>query len=301
MNIQEYNHLRSEQTALRRMLVSMPVENVLDRSGIEARLEEIGERLSAAGVPSRSPARAVLTFRGRPVVDQQGIFADFGTQAANRFTDAIAKVAAGLSAPLSAMGPIPHRTDGQLLITSTAVGSFGFEFEEYCPNVLDFGEENPAGQALEIVRGLLESTQGTDDDLADSAAAADPRAITAVREFLDLLVSNEAICALEYNERIARFRDVGEVRRAVQRLSGDNLRENETTLHGEFQGVLPKARRFEFKLSADGEVIRGKVGPAITDPDVINRYLHRPTEISVITTQVGNGKPRYVLLALPSW
>src|SRR5438105_12152775 len=119
MKIQEYKHLRAEQTALQRMLASIPEENVLDRSGLEARLDEVAEQLGAAGTPSRGPARAVLTFQGRPVVERHGIFAEFGTQAANRFTDAVAKVAAGLSAPLSAMGPIPHRDDGQLLITST--------------------------------------------------------------------------------------------------------------------------------------------------------------------------------------
>lgn len=65
--------------------------------------------------------------------------------------------------------------------------------------------------------------------------------------------------------------------------------------------MLPTGRRFEFKRSPDGEVIRGKIGPAVADPDIINQRLHQPTTISVLTTQVGNGKPRYVLLALPSW
>ncbi len=301
MNIQYYDHLRSEQTSLRRMLGDTPAENVLDRSSLESRLEEVDEQLADAGVPQRRPARAVLTFRGRPVVERHGVFADFGAQATNRFTDALRKVAAGLAAPLSAMGPIPHRNDHQLLITNTAVGSFGFEFEEYCPNVLDFGDENPAGQALEIVRDLLESTHGTDDELAESAAAADPRAIAAIRDFLDLLATSEATCALEFNRRVARFRDVGEVRRASERLSQDNLHERETTLHGEFQGVLPGSRRFEFKLSADSTIVHGKIGPAIPDPAVINRHLHQPTEIHVLETQVGAGKPRYVLSALPSW
>jgi len=141
MNIQEYNHLRTEQTALQRMLASIPEENVLDRSGFEARLDELAEQLGAAG----------------------------------------------------------------------------------------------------------------------------------------------------------------EVRQAGERLSQDNLRAEEVTLRGEFQGVLPKARRFEFKLSADGEVIRGKIGPAVTDPDIINQHLHRPTTISLMATRFGTGKPQYVLLALPSW
>jgi hypothetical protein len=140
MNIREYNDLRSEQTALKRMLAGIPIENVLDRSGLQARLEEVGEQLGAAG----------------------------------------------------------------------------------------------------------------------------------------------------------------EVGRAFERLRKNNFREQETTLHGEFQGVLPKARQFEFLLATDAEVVRGKIGPAIVNPDVINQYLHRPTTITVMVTQVGNGRPRYVLLALPS-
>lgn len=301
MNIQEHNQLHSEQNALRRMLAGIPAENLLDRSGMKARLEEVDERLATGGAPRRGPVRAVLTFGGRPVLDRRGIFADFGSQAANRFAEAVAKVAAGLAAPLAAMGPIPNRADSQLLITSTAVGSFGFEFEEHRPNVLNFGDESPAGEALEIVQGLLDGTRGSDDDLADSASAADPRTVAAIREFLELLASNEAVCALEFNERASRFRDVGEVRRAVARLNRENLREEQSTLRGEFLGVLPEARRFEFKLSVEGEVIRGKVGPGVADPSSINRHLHRPTEISVIATQVGSGKPRYVLLSVPAW
>lgn len=299
MNLQEYTQLRGEQTALRRMLAGIPTENVLDRSGLEARLEEVDERLTSGGSPRHGPARAVLTFGGRPVLERHGVFADFGSQAANRFTDAVAKVAAGLAAPLAAMGPIRNRADSQLLITGTAIGSFGFEFEEHRAAVLDFGEESAAAQALAIVRDLLEGTRGTDDELADSASAADPRAVLAVREFLELLAASEAVCALEFNDRASRFRDVGEVRRAVERLSRENLSEEQKTLDGEFLGVLPEARRFEFKLSAEGEVIRGTIGPGVADPDAINRHLHRRTEISVMATQVGGGKPRYVLLSAP--
>ncbi len=90
--------------------------------------------------------------------------------------------------------------------------------------------------------------------------------------------------------------DVGKVRRAVERLGCDNLREEEVTLHGQFQGVRPAGRRFEFKRSADGEVIRGEIGPAVADPDIINQRLHQSTSISVLATQVGNGKPRRLVV-----
>jgi hypothetical protein len=65
--------------------------------------------------------------------------------------------------------------------------------------------------------------------------------------------------------------------------------------------VLPEARRFEFRLAERGEVIRGKISPAIADPDLINRHLHQPAQIRVLETRVGTGRPRYAVLALPTW
>jgi len=302
MNRNEHLHLLAERSELQRILAGIPEEDRLTRGSFAARLEDVEEQLASTPPPVRSPARARLTFRGRPVIGHHGVFAEFGTKATNAFADTVAKVAAALSGPLSPMGPIPNREESQLLITSTAVGSFGFELEEYRPSgQLDFGEESVAGQALEMTKSLLQSTVGTDDELADSAAGTDPRAVEALRTFLDLLAANEAICLLEHEEKVFRFRDVGEVRRAVERLGQDNLREEQTHLAGEFQGVLPKGRTFEFKLADTGEVVRGKVGPAIADPDVINRHLHQATTIDVLATRVGNGRPRYVLTAVPGW
>ncbi len=190
MNSLRHNHLFAERTTLKRMLSEIPIEDVLERSGLEARLEDVENELATAGPPRREPARARLTFRGRPVVDQHGIFAEFGTRATSAFTDAVAKVASGLSGPLAAMGPIPNRDESQLLITGTALGSFGFELEEASSNLLEFEEQTIAGQALELTQSLLQSTLGTDDELADSAVAIDPRAVAAVRTFLEFLGTN---------------------------------------------------------------------------------------------------------------
>ena len=76
------------------------------------------------------------------------------------------------------------------------------------------------------------------------------------------------------------------------------------TLSGEFFGVLPKSRSFEFKLATNAtteQIIRGKVAATIENVDEINFHLHQPIRIQVMTTQVGNGRPRYVLTAMPDW
>ena len=110
------------------------------------------------------------------------------------------------------------------------------------------------------------------------------------------MADQEAVCALEFKDKVFRFADVGEVRRSEQRLSLDNIHENKQQLEGVFQGVLPKRRTFEFKLSSTQEVIAGKVGAGIADASRINHILERATKIEVQTICVGNGRPRYVLL-----
>ena len=302
MTLQEYKRLLAERVSLQRLLAEIPVEDVLDRSGLESRLELVEHELSQVAPPNREPARARLTFRGRPVIGQHGIFAEFGAKATSAFADAVAKVAAGLSGQLASMGPVPSRDESRLLITGTALGSFGFELEEMpVGDRLDFGEDTVAGKALELTQNILKGTIGSDDELADSAVATDQRAVNAVRSFLELLATNEAVCALQVDNKVFQFKDVGEVRRGVERLSHDNLHEEETQLSGEFQGVLPKARSFEFKLAATQEIIRGKVSTAISSPDDINSHLHQATTIDVLATRVGAGRPRYVLLRLPAW
>lgn len=301
MNLQEYRQLLAERVSLQRLLEEIPVEDVLDRASLESRLDGLEQALSQITPPNREPARARLTFRGRPVVGQHGIFAEFGAKATSAFSDAVAKIAAALAGDLAPMGPIPHRDESRLLITGTAIGSFGFELEEAPQdNQLDFGEETIAGQALELTQNLLKGTVGSDEELADSAVATDPRAVAAVRSFLELLAANDAVCGLQFNGRMFQFKDVGEVRRGAERLSHENLHEEETQLTGEFQGVLPKARSFEFKLAESQEVVRGKVSPTIGAPDDINGHLHQPLTIDVLATRVGTGKPRFVLLRLPS-
>ncbi|MFN8524835.1 MAG: hypothetical protein U0821_17195 [Chloroflexota bacterium] len=306
MSIDERAQLQAERGALQGILANIPEEDVLDRGSFLGRLGDVERRLAGVAADSRAPARARLTFRGRPVVDGHGIFADFGMSATKAFADAVSMMAAATTAPLAPTGPIPNHDRNQLLVTSTAVGSFGFELEEYRGDQLALEEETPVSIALGQAQELLQGVRGTDEELADAATVTDPRAVAAVRSFLETLVSSEAVCALEFRERSVSFADVGEVRRSVARLGHDNLREEEQRLEGAFQGVLPRRRQFEFKLAASddvitGDVITGTLGPSIADPDSLNAHLHELARIRVTALRVGSGRPRYVLSAPPEW
>jgi hypothetical protein len=145
MNRQERMHLLSERTALQRMIDATPQEELIDLRSLNTRLEIVNLQLVAEPEDTRQPARAKLTFGGRPVVGSFGIFAEFGMEATKAFTDAVAMVAASLSAPVQAMGPIPNRAQNQLLITSTATGSFGFELAK--PGEESRGLAGPGGDS----------------------------------------------------------------------------------------------------------------------------------------------------------
>lgn len=302
MNIEDRQQLLAEQTFLRRQLAETPAGARLTRMSTEARLRKVETALAALPAEARQRARARLTFDGVPVIASHGIFADFGMRAVSSFTDAVASVAASLTAPLAAMGPIPNRDQNQLLITNTAVGSFGFELEEFRAQQSALEEESPVAVALGRTQALLQSTLGNDEDLADVASETDPRALEKVRAFLKVLADNSAVCALQYGGRGVRFSDVGQVRNSLARLEADNLRESQDHLQGEFLGVLPKSRTFEFRVGGgDGQIVRGKVTSAIQNVDEINEHLHEAVQIAVMTTQVGNGRPRYLLTQLPQW
>jgi hypothetical protein len=301
MNRDEQRQLLAERSTLKKMISRIPETDVLDRGSFEARLREVEQELATIDLDTRSPAKARLTFRGRPVIGSHGIFAEFAMTATNAFTDAVAAMAAAFAGPLSSSGPIPNREQSQLLITSTAVGSFGFELEEHRETPLLLADESAVAQAIAQTQELLESTTGTDDELTDAAAGVAPRVINAVKKFLDVLSSEDAFCAVESGGKTFRFQDVGQVRQGLERLGQDNLHEDLATLTGEFQGVLPKRRTFEFKLAGEETVITGKIGANISDPDALNRHLHRLITISVVETRVGNGRPRYVLAVLPDW
>jgi hypothetical protein len=297
---QEFLQLLADRTALKRMIANTPTDEVIDRGSLNARLEGIEHSISEAKVDEREPARALITFNGRPVVGNYGISADFGTKIIGAFNEAVTTVAASLSGGLAAKGPIPNREQNQLLITNTALGSFGFELEEYRTAHLPIDDRTTMDIAIERTQSLLQGSINTDDELlADTASGLDQRALDKVRAFISTLAENEAVCTLQYRNQVFRFTDVGQVRRSLERISKDNLHEDVQYLKGEFQGVLPKRRTFEFKITETDHVIVGKVTPAIEDSDIINRHLHKQVEIRTMVNQVGDGRPRYLLLELP--
>jgi hypothetical protein len=300
MNRDERNHLFAERSQVEGLLATIPASQSITRASFESRLRSLNQELTAAGTATRLPVTTRLTFRGRPVIDSHAVYAQFGMAATQAFTEAVTTRAASFNALLSDMGPIPNRDDYQLLLTGTAIGSFGFQLEEPGDNLL-FGEETLVGKALLQTQQLLESTSGTDDDLTEATAGLPPRVIKEARKFLETLAAHDAVCSVTVGSRNFSFADVGQVRRAVDRLDVKNIHQEDQTFFGSFLGVLPTSRTFEFQVTADSSVLRGKIAPEVADPSDINGHLNKPIQITLTATRVGESKPRFVLHKLPVW
>lgn len=294
----EYSVITSEIRELEKILGTIPDENVIERMSFEARLQSAKDTLKKLS-PTHVAPKALLTFRGKPVFGSHGISADFAAKATGAFSDAFAAVVAGLNAGLSDSGPIPNKGKNQLLITGTAIGSFGFEFELPTNEQALFPELERTEDAMTKIEALFRLTaEGTDDEVAEVIEEIHPRAVKKVYEFLDVLVQQQAWCGLEFMNRFFRYIDYEQLKISSARLKDDNIKETEASYQGEFQGFLPTGRAFEFKLLDQEGSIRGKVDSSIESPDILNReWLYKPATVRLNVMQVGQGRPPYTLMS----
>lgn len=299
MRTSPHSSVQSEIDELEKILAALPETSAIERYAFERRLETARQTLEGLSPREQEPEALSLTFRGSPVDASRGISADFAGKASNAFADAFAAVLAGQNDRLRYMGPIPDKSRYPLMITGTAVGSFGFQIE--LPKDFDLIDELVgADQAVNTLKSLLRvSAEGTDEEVTELVEDIHPRAIRKVADFLDVLHQNDAWCGLEFRDDFFKYSNIEQLEISETRLKAENITRTEETFFGEFQGVLPQGRTFEFKISGDEGIIKGKIDPAIDEPDILNRdWLHKPVQATLSVVQVGQGRPRYTLLSL---
>lgn len=291
--------LRSEIAELESILAQIPADAVIERMTFERRLRAAREALDRLPAAAKRE-KLKLVFRGKPVEGSHGIVANFGARAASVFSDAFNAVSAGLSEDLKYMGPIPKTNGGPLLITGTAIGSFGFEFE--LPSGGQGNEQDEATPAEEAARNIQRlfkaAADGNDEEVAEVVDVIHPRAVRKVSAFLGFLVKNEAWCGLEFEGSYFRYKNVAQLRASADRLVDANIKQSEETLFGQLKGVLPQSRSFEFQTDAD-HLIKGRVGPEIENAEELNiRWLNRHITAKFEVIQVGKSRPRYTLIEI---
>lgn len=298
MTRNEYLHTSAELTFLRKQL-SKPGLSKLSSMSIQSRIDEAQALLDSMGKNSYEPAKVTLTYRGSPVWGTHGVLAEFGTAATQAFSEAVATIAASVSGVLADKGPIPNRSSNQLLITGTALGSFGFQLEEApAERQLDIEGTTAVSQAIDLMTDLLEASTKSDEELSEPISRLADRAIASVSEFLGKLASYDASCSLTTRSKTFQFVDAEQVRRSKDRLSLDNIRETTERFSGQFIGALPDKRAFEFRTD-DGSVIYGGIPRDIPNPNSVNQHLYERFEITLSARRIGSSRPKYVIHALP--
>jgi len=86
--------------------------------------------------------------------------------------------------------------------------------------------------AIEQTKAIMEASLGSDDELAEAVSEADPRALEALRTFLGTIADQEAVCVLEFKDKVFSFFRCGAGPPKRRRLSQDNIHEEDQEIYG---------------------------------------------------------------------
>ncbi|HCR3555841.1 TPA: hypothetical protein ON737_001689 [Morganella morganii] len=296
MTRDEYIYVLSERSQLMSMLESMDEDDVITRMSLEYRLSKIDEEIKNANVNTHSPAKAVITFKGDPVLGTVGISTAFSAKILKAFNSTIAHVSTSLMSVIGAQKIEP------MIITGTAKGSFGFVLEEPSRGgVLDFDEKSITSSSLEKTYKILRAAIDNDDEsLASELEDLDENSIKKLREFIDILVKEKTIFTIKNSDFSLIVRNPQQLESISYKLSVDNIKEEIETFSVTFTGVLPNRRRCEFKFANnDSSVEVATISPHIESPEVINTLVNKVVQAKFLCTTVGTGKTKYSLRELP--
>ncbi len=303
MNYNDYISYTSEITQLEKFLEKMPKTSVINRIGLESRLKRAKAAIADAPRPEKPAEKltARLTFRGNPVVGRRAIEANFAAKATELFTDALALIASK-SDNDNVAGSIRNKKDNQLLITGTAVGSFGFQLEVPQSSTEDlFPKAEPVAEALQQVQTLFEAASKRNiEEIAELVDGISKRALKKLSGFLGYLATQKATCGLGYKGKQFRFKDLEQVHSVMECLKEDNIKDTEEQLTGEFVSLtIGNNAKFQFKIGEGENPVTGKFEKGIEITEGFAReHLWKTVTVTFDVRTVGQGTPRYTLSRL---
>jgi hypothetical protein len=303
MRISEREFLESECNELRYMLSMLTeedwAEHPIGHSSLQHRLEEVERELQALE-PGSEPFCLDLTFRGAPVEGSRSIAAGFAGKAAELFSKAgLALYAGSVNPELKTMGPVPNKAELAPRIVGTVRGSFGFEFE--FPRVEESGQLGlfDSGEAPDPTAALVAlvdaASRGQEEEVAEALSWVHERAAQELSVFAAYVAKQEATFGVSTAARRVEVPTVDAARRMGE-LLGRETREGEETLEGVLIGVLPSSRKFELKPREGGQVIGGRLDPALgSGQEIARKWLGHAVRLRTRVIEVRAAK-RYVAL-----
>jgi len=261
----EGDEIRADLATVEALLSVIPEEDVLGRRSLTARRAILVQELATLSAATHPAAHAAVYFGGAPVLGSRGIDATFASKALTNYEDFVTKIwAQRQHGNLPASGPVRDRHDARLHVTGVVRGSFGFELAELDGPTSTEG--TPLRDAVDLATRAIIAAGESDDALADAAEDLDSRAFAALRDFFTVLKKGGASVRVVTDDLDRSF-DVSEVLAAAERTQGTLTEEQNVPVSGEFLGVLPERRTFEFRRD-DGTVLRGRVSEEMLPGDL---------------------------------
>ena len=256
-----YNNVVAQIGAIDSLLSTISPTNFASKIGLEEKKAELQSVLSGIQIDEEKLANISLYFGGKPVDANRSIDADFATAALSSYQDIITKIwKEGSRDPSQSVSTNAAWKDASHLhITNVVRGSFGFVLEEVDYNgtpLFRSALKEAMDKAVEIIAGLADQD---DDVFSDAMAVMDSNVLNALRNFYKIIYKSEAVFRMVEGNTDQTF-NLNAVERAYQRTELTTVEDEEFSIDGELLGVIPIARRFEFKRSDDGSVLAGKVG-----------------------------------------
>lgn len=255
--------LAADREAVKAMLERVGEDDPIGRLSFSARLSSIEAQLVEIAGRQEHIGSVALLFAGAPVLGSRSIAADFATSVIRSFQDLVTKRISGEEhGRLGSRGRVPERTSSTLAIRELVRGSVGFVLEESSANAEL--TDTPIKKAIEDVTALVsQAAAESDESFEASVETLDPRMLVSLRDFFRALDDGDASIRIVEDDRDASL-DSAAVHRARVRVDATEVDDTESDeVAGELLGLLPDARKFEMKLLASGEVIRGTVAAAL--------------------------------------
>lgn len=259
----ELEALSADRESVRTMLAAISDNDPIGRLSFEGRLASIEEEIRRLDASREATGSVALLFAGTPVFGSRSIDAEFATNIVKSFQDLVSKrISSEEFGRLGARGRIPERTASALAIKELVRGSVGFILEESTRN--EHLTDTPIKKAIDEVTVVIEQASAESSEAFESTIESlDPRLLVSLREFFKALDDGGASVRIVEAERDAKL-DARAVRRGRERVETTEVEDLEDEIvTGELLGLLPESRRFEMKLSANGEIIKGTVAAGL--------------------------------------
>lgn len=266
----EREQLLADVASVEAMLRTLSPRDLVGRHGFESRIEELRRNLSEIETAEERLASVALYFGGEPVIGSRGIRAEFGSTIVASYQDLIAKVWSTLAGGnLALRGQIRDRDAAQLHITNLVHGSFGFlleELDQQGPPLFTSPLKEAADKSTEYLIGFAEEDEQPFVQLTEEINS---RVFNSIRDFFRPIHRGNAVFRIVEGE-VDRSFDRQAVERAYNRGEATEIDDQDVTVEGELIGVVPYARRFEFRTSPRNELVSGKI-----DKSFGQSYLER--------------------------